>query len=44
MPKLVIDGEELEVPAGTSILDAALSRGIEIPHYCYHPALPVAGN
>jgi len=44
MPKLLIDGQELEVPAGTSILEAALSRGTEVPHYCYHPALSVAGN
>ena len=44
MPKLTIDGEELEVPSGTTILQAALGRGQEIPHYCYHPGLSVAGN
>ena len=44
MPKLTIDGVETEVAQGTTILDAALSIGIEIPHYCYHPGLPVAGN
>ena len=44
MPKLTIDGEEFEVPAGTSILEAALTRGREVPHYCYHKALSVAGN
>jgi NADH-quinone oxidoreductase subunit G len=44
MPRLHIDGEELEVRAGTTILQAALSRGREVPHYCYHPALSLAGN
>ena len=41
--KTVIDGTEYEFPEGTTILEAALSVGIEIPHYCYHPALSIAG-
>ena len=44
MPKVTIDGVELEVPAGTTVLEAALGRGNEIPHYCYHPGLSIAGN
>src|SRR4051812_6765074 len=44
MPKLTIDGVEVEVPAGTTIIQAADKLGINIPRYCYHPALPVAGN
>ena len=44
MPKLTIDGQEVEVPAGTTILKACLSRGREIPHYCYHEGLSIAGN
>jgi NADH-quinone oxidoreductase subunit G len=44
MPKVTIDGEEIEVQEGTSILEAALSRGNEVPHYCYHPRLSIAGN
>ncbi len=44
MPKIVMDGQEIEVAPGTTILQAALSIGREIPHYCYHPGLPVAGN
>jgi NADH-quinone oxidoreductase subunit G len=44
MPKVVIDGEEIEVKAGTTILQAALTRGREIPHYCYHDGLSVSGN
>ena len=44
MPKVTIDGVELEVPAGTTVLEAALGLGNEIPHYCYHPGLSIAGN
>ena len=44
MPKLVIDGKEIEVAEGTTLIEAAQSLGIEIPHFCYHPGLPVAGN
>ena len=36
---LSIDGQEIEVPAGTTILDAAKSIGVEIPTICYHPNL-----
>ena len=31
------------VPKGTSIIEAAKQAGVLVPHYCYHPALPVAG-
>ena len=44
MPKVTIDGEEIDVAAGTTILQAALKRGREIPHYCYHDGLSIAGN
>lgn len=44
MPRIVLDGQEIEVAPGTTILQAALSAGREIPHYCYHPGLSVAGN
>ncbi len=44
MPKLTIDGKEIDVPAGTTIIQAADKLGINIPRYCYHPALPVSGN
>jgi NADH-quinone oxidoreductase subunit G len=43
MVNLTIEGRQLAVPAGTSILEAAKEVGVLIPHYCYHPALPVAG-
>lgn len=42
--KLTIDGREVEVPAGTRVIEAAKKLGIEIPHYCYHPALSIAGS
>src|SRR5437588_12700226 len=44
MPKLTIDGQPLEVPSGTNLIEAARRIGIEIPHYCYHPALSIAGQ
>ncbi len=44
MPKLTIDGKGVEVPAGTNLIEAARRLGIEIPHYCYHPGLSIAGQ
>ncbi len=44
MPKLTIDGKEVEIEAGTSVLQACESIGIEIPRFCYHERLSVAGN
>ncbi len=43
MVNLTIEGRPVSVPAGTSILEAAKQVGVLIPHYCYHPGLPVAG-
>jgi len=43
MVKTVIDGKEYSFPEGMSIFEAAKSVGIEIPHYCYHPGLSIAG-
>jgi len=40
---LTIEGIEVTVPKGTTILEAAKQAGIIIPHYCYHPGLPIAG-
>src|SRR6187431_208107 len=40
---LTIEGRQITVPAGTSLLEAAKAAGVLIPHYCYHPGLPVAG-
>jgi NADH-quinone oxidoreductase subunit G len=44
MPRLTIDGKEVEVPAGTNLIEAARQAGIEVPHYCYHPGLSIAGQ
>ncbi|MHC4923751.1 MAG: NADH-quinone oxidoreductase subunit G, partial [Planctomycetota bacterium] len=44
MPKITIDGREMEVEPGTTVLQAAQMAGQEIPHYCYHEGLSVAGN
>jgi len=38
-----IDGVEVAVAKGTTILEAAKQAGVLVPHYCYHPGLPVAG-
>ena len=40
---ITIDGKQIKVPAGTNIIEAASLAGVEIPHYCYHPHLSVAG-
>src|SRR5438093_11726063 len=52
--KIKVDGREIEVPKlmadwqgklqPTTMLQACALAGVEIPHYCYHPKLPVAGN
>jgi NADH-quinone oxidoreductase subunit G len=44
MPKLTIDGKEVEVAKGTRVIEAAKQAGIDIPFYCYHPGLSIAGN
>ncbi len=41
---LTIDGTEVTVPKGTKVIDAAKKIGKRIPHFCYHPGLPVDGN
>lgn len=44
MPKLNINGKEVEVPKGTRVIEAAKQAGFDIPFYCYHPGLSIAGN
>ncbi|MEW9853969.1 NADH-quinone oxidoreductase subunit NuoG [Novosphingobium sp. M1R2S20] len=44
MPKLTIDGVELEVPNGATVLQACELAGKEIPRFCYHERLSIAGN
>ena len=40
---LIIDGVPVSVPKGTLVIEAAKQAGVLVPHYCYHPGLPVAG-
>lgn len=44
MPTLTIDGKEITVDQGTSVINAAEQAGIYIPRYCYHPGLTIAGS
>ncbi|MDB5714584.1 MAG: NADH-quinone oxidoreductase subunit [Sphingomonadales bacterium] len=44
MPKLTVDGVEVEVPAGATVLQACEAAGKEIPRFCYHERLSIAGN
>lgn len=44
MPKLTIDGREVIVEEGTTVIQACEQLGIEIPRFCYHPRLAIAGN
>ena len=44
MPVVKIDGKEMEVPAGITVLQACELAGIEIPRFCYHERLSIAGN
>ena len=41
---LLVDGRPVVVKKGTTVLEAAKKLGVEVPHYCYHPGLSVAGN
>ncbi|MES2614332.1 MAG: 2Fe-2S iron-sulfur cluster-binding protein [Bdellovibrionota bacterium] len=40
---LSIDGKDVTVPKGTSIIEATEILGIEVPRFCWHPGLSVAG-
>lgn len=44
MPKINVDGKEIEFKQGQSIIEAARENGIDIPHFCWHPKLSVSGN
>jgi NADH-quinone oxidoreductase subunit G len=44
MAKVTVDGVEVEVPNGASVLQACEAAGKEIPRFCYHERLSVAGN
>lgn len=44
MPTITIDGKAIECAPGAMIIEAALENGIDVPHFCWHPALSVSGN
>jgi NADH-quinone oxidoreductase subunit G len=44
MPKVTVDGIEVEVPQGATVLQACELAGKEIPRFCYHERLSIAGN
>ncbi|MCB0336719.1 MAG: (2Fe-2S)-binding protein, partial [Bdellovibrionales bacterium] len=41
---LTIDDQQVQVPKGTMLIEAAKRAGIEVPYYCYHPHLSSPGN
>ncbi|CAN1721831.1 NADH-quinone oxidoreductase chain 3 [Hyphomicrobium sp. 1Nfss2.1] len=41
---IIIDGKQIEVEPGTTILQACEMAGVEIPRFCYHERLSIAGN
>jgi len=44
MVNVVVDGKPTSVPAGTNLIEAAATVGVDIPHYCYHKGLSIAAN
>jgi NADH-quinone oxidoreductase subunit G len=44
MPKVTVDGVEIEVPQGATVLQACEIAGKEVPRFCYHERLSIAGN
>ncbi len=44
MPKLTVDGREVEVAQGATVMDAATRLGIYVPHFCWHKKLSIAAN
>jgi NADH-quinone oxidoreductase subunit G len=44
MPRLTIDGHEIEARKGQTVMEAARENGIFIPYFCWHPQLSVPGN
>ncbi len=44
MPKIIIDGQEIECRESIPVLQAAIEAGWDVPHYCYHPGLSVVAS
>jgi len=41
---ITVDGKQVQVPKGLNLIEAAAKVGVEVPYYCYHPNLSIAGN
>jgi NADH-quinone oxidoreductase subunit G len=44
VPEITLNGKKITVPDGTNLIEAAKQVDTEVPHYCYHSKLSVAGN
>jgi NADH-quinone oxidoreductase subunit G len=44
MATITLNDQQVEVPNGINLIEAAKLVGVDIPHYCYHPGLSIAGN
>ena len=44
MPQITIDGKPYEVEAGDNLLEAVLGLGLDLPYFCWHPAMGSVGS
>ena len=44
MAKVTVDGKTVEVPNDANALEACRAAGVDVPHFCYHPALSIVGQ
>src|SRR5438034_400827 len=44
MPEIFINGQSIQAEPGQTVLETALAHGDDIPYFCYHPKLSIAGN
>jgi NADH-quinone oxidoreductase subunit G len=44
LKKIIIDGIEVEVPGAMTLIQACEEAGVEVPRFCYHERLSIAGN
>ncbi len=44
MPTIIIDGKDYEVQQGENILEACLGLGLDLPYFCWHPAMGSIGS
>ncbi len=44
MPTIYIDGQAYDVPEGKNLLEACLNLGLDLPYFCWHPAMGSIGS